>query len=82
MHPRAGPQLPSIRQLHPYHPPAPTAQEYTPPPPQEEEEQESDREGRDEHDLEPPKKKRRRQALSCTGASASVSSYFSPRTLM
>ncbi|KAJ7674311.1 hypothetical protein B0H17DRAFT_1082221 [Mycena rosella] len=63
---RPGPQLPSIRQLHPYLPPPPVTatSEYAGSP---ETEHDGDREHDPERDDEPPKKKRRRQALSCTG---------------
>ncbi|KAJ7476743.1 hypothetical protein FB451DRAFT_1461118 [Mycena latifolia] len=56
---RPGPQLPSIRQLHPYLPPPPSEYAGSPESGHEHDEHE-------DRDDEPPKKKRRRQALSCT----------------
>ncbi|KAJ7674323.1 hypothetical protein B0H17DRAFT_159993 [Mycena rosella] len=69
---RPGPQLPSIRQLHPYLPPPPTAASYAGSPdhagsPDPEHEHASEQEGDErDGDDQPPKKRRRRQALSCT----------------
>ncbi|KAJ7088842.1 hypothetical protein B0H15DRAFT_800797 [Mycena belliarum] len=63
---RPGPQLPSIRQLHPYLPPTPVLPSslYAAESPTSEHDfADADSAERDE---EPPKKKRRRQALSCT----------------
>ncbi|KAJ7729224.1 hypothetical protein B0H14DRAFT_3518368 [Mycena olivaceomarginata] len=69
MQPRpAGPQLPSIRTLHPYLPaigPGPSTSTSTYEPAQTGSGDERGVTGENE----PPKKKRRRQALSCTGTS-------------
>ncbi|KAJ6579147.1 hypothetical protein DFH09DRAFT_1310506 [Mycena vulgaris] len=71
--PGAGPQLPSIRQLHPYLPPTPTPG-YPPPSESAASDLDVERDVQDQEqeqeqgNHEPPKKKRRRQALSCTGA--------------
>ncbi|KAJ6579141.1 hypothetical protein DFH09DRAFT_1447378 [Mycena vulgaris] len=71
--PGAGPQLPSIRQLHPYLPPTPTPGYAVPSesaasdPDVERDVQDQEQEQeQDQGNDEPPKKKRKRQALSCT----------------